>query len=128
MGPDGDAQAGAAGELVEALGPYGTQLERVGRSGAATVFSEKPPPGASPIFRLQVTPRGNRVFDFTLNVANSALSGEPQLCSHGKPSLTDLSTQLFIYDNRGRPVDVATTKPWECVGTKPQTPSALLLQ
>ncbi|HUC08898.1 MAG TPA: hypothetical protein VL985_00585 [Stellaceae bacterium] len=128
VGATGESELGAAGELVEVLGPYGTQLTGVGRSGPTTLFTEKPPLGAPPVFRMQVTPRGSRVFDFTLSVAKSALSGEPQLCSAGQPSVTGLATRFFIYNNQGRPVDVATTQPWQCVGSNPQDPSALLLQ
>lgn len=116
-----------AGELVEAVGPYGTRLVPRGSRGSTTVFSEQPPPGASPIFRLEVTRRSGRVLDFNLNVARSDLSGEPERCSATHPAVTDLATRFFIYDKQGRPVDVATTEPRECIGA-PQDPSALLLQ
>ena len=121
-------EAGAAGELVAAAEPYGVHLVPSGSRGATTVFSEQPPPGARPVFRLEVTPRAGRDLDFTLNVARSILSGEPQSCSPGQPSVTSLVTRFFIYDKRGRPLNVATTKPWECVGYEPQEPNALLLQ
>ena len=126
-GTVGELGADGVGELVEAARPYGVQLAPLARHGATTTFAETPPPGASPIFRMEVTPRGGRVFDFTLNVATSPLSGEPQLCSAGQPSVTDLATRFFIYDNQAHPVDVAATNPWECIGAPPE-PSALLLQ
>jgi hypothetical protein len=96
--------------------------------GLTTVFTETPPPGAAPIFRMEVTRRPGRVLDFTLNVAAGPLSKAPEHCSAAKPSRTNLATHFIIYDGRRPPVDVATTKTWECVGSQPQEPSALLLQ
>jgi hypothetical protein len=121
-------EAGGAGELVDATASRSVHLVPSRSRGSTTVFVETRPAGARPLFRMEVTRRSGRVLDFTLNVATSALSHGPELCSTAQPPVTDLATRFIISDDRRPPVDFATLKPWECVGNEPQQPRALLLQ
>ncbi len=121
-------EGAGAGELAEFALPDGVHLVPRQSRGSTTLFSEAPPPGTQPILRLEVTRRPNSGLDFSLNLAASVLAEKPELCSPTSPPVTNLATRFVIYNKKGRPVDVATTEPWECVGSEPQEPSALLLQ
>lgn len=120
-------EGAGAGELAELALPGGVHLVPRWSRGPTTLFSEVPPPGAQPILRMQVTRRLDSSLDFSLSLAASGLAETPELCSPKNPSVTDLASRLVIYDSR-RLLDAGTTEPWQCVGSEPQEPSALLLQ
>jgi hypothetical protein len=119
------AETGGAGELVDrvAAGPVVRTARSGGKPGSAIFESQ--PSSARPSFRLEAKLRSAGLLEFSLSVDRATLSRDPSRCSTGRPSTTELVTQLVIEDGQRPPVTVAVARPWECVGRDPRSPSEL---